>query len=1334
MRDPSTQRQYLNGLWDFAPAEPGASQPAPPSRWDATPIQVPSYWNTFPETRGGDWDGYDNFGYPREWRDARAAWYRTRFQVDPSRVYPGGRIRLAFDAVAGASRVVLNGRELDVNHDPFLPFAFDVTDVIRSKGDNDLYVFVDEPQREGELWLQPPGSWVGWHLRGIWRDVYVECVPGCFIDDVFVQTSVARRQLVADVTVRNQTDQPWSGHVQAIVMDGSNPVGSLERDPLRVDPHGSETIRLTGPWPDPELWSPERPKLYHIVARLDDEGGHPRHTVSTRFGFREFEIRGTDFFLNGQRIRLFGDSWHYMGAAQQNEAYARTWYQLVKELEGNAVRLHAMPHPTCYLDAADEMGILILDESAVYGSAGSLALNDDRFWARARDHVRRLVRRDRNHPSVVLWSACNEVVWKGGADVFPKLLDLASEASKLDPTRPVSFDENDSDLGGEAAIHSGHYGTAAHWDASWRRTKPLMVNEFGSLYHGGPNESSPYVGDAGYADFGRRWAGAGEEAADMFWKLRTLGAASITPWNVNWYSMIPIPSGPIELAPQDVSGPGVKVQRIGSHSLTINYGYDPTVPAWLPNPAFAPIREAYHRQTFYLEHQPYQWFGDTTVTLDAVIFNDRVAPATLELRWSLHVGGATSDRGTVPVALHGHAKTEQAIRLRVPAVLAPTDATLQVELVSTDSPEAVFTRDYDVTVSPRIRMTGNPTIAVVGGTAPQSELLAGLGCTVVEVCDGEVPAAASALVLAGGAAPGDQREGGSTRGLAAWIESPGVKALLERGGTVLVLPSSTATDASDVMAPLSRSYSRAFVRVPDHPILAGLRDGDFRDWPPDGTVARQVYVRPTSGEAWPLLDVGDAADGMGYTPLLLVPRANGCVVLSGLDLLGRTGDVPAAATLLSRILEYTYPPTERTPVCVWGRRGNAPNSVTEVLDTCELELSEDGAGRERLGPPDRAGVWMCQADDLEIARDLVRDKPAVDSFVGRGGTLLLCNVCPETATPVASLLEASIDVQPETRYNVAIADASPLLAGLNNYDFCWVERGEKCPIASHTLRVNARECRTLVHTVATQWEDYQTAAEQHKAGLMIRRIESFDGPRAVVVEIPRSRGRILISQLRWSEAREPFDGRAARILSQLLTNLGVARTKDLFGLGPRDEPMIDRQGYIRRWLVLGGFPAPEANPIDAAFIEENNIQPKAGEPAAGRAWREAAFAWPQVDLRAVLAEQAGHHSAAYAAVYVHSRQDRSVLLDTPESASLLIGSDDGAKVRLNGKEIGRFDYVRPLVLDQNRMDNVPLKKGWNLLLIKVAQSTGNWQFAARFVTASGGPVAGLKYALVPGAD
>ncbi|MBK9121434.1 MAG: hypothetical protein IPM18_17785 [Phycisphaerales bacterium] len=472
-------RQLLDGLWQFLPlAEPLPAPPAtpPPTQgFAATPIRVPGYWNTFPPAVGGDWDAYHHYHYPTAWQAAPAAWLGTTFQPAECPEPDKARTWLRFDAVAGHAFIWVNGQWLGDNRDSFLPFEFDVSTLLRP-GNNTLAVYVaPPPQREG-LWLQPCGSWVGWYMRGIWQSVALVRVPRPAVCDVFVQPSVRQGTLIVSVTA-NCDAHPTAVHVR--IRDGEKSVLTL--GPANL-PAGTEpaTLTLSTPWPNARYWCPDDPHLYHADAELR-RGNEVIDTHTVRFGFREFWIDGTEFRLNGERLRLFGDSWHYMGVAQQNPAYARTWFRFCKEIGANAIRTHAMPYPPCYYDTADELGMLIIDETAVYGSAGTLAFGEADFWEQSRAHLRRLVLRDRNHPAVIFWSACNETVWKGGAAIFPGLLSLAETARALDPTRLVSFDENDCDVGGAAVLHAGHYGTPQHWERVWRRDRPLVLHEFSAL-------------------------------------------------------------------------------------------------------------------------------------------------------------------------------------------------------------------------------------------------------------------------------------------------------------------------------------------------------------------------------------------------------------------------------------------------------------------------------------------------------------------------------------------------------------------------------------------------------------------------------------------------------------------------------------------------------------------------------------------------------------------------------------------------------------------------------------------------------------------------------------
>jgi beta-galactosidase/beta-glucuronidase len=153
---------------------------------------------------------------------------------------------------------------------------------------------------------------------------------------------------------------------------------------------------------------------------------------------------------------LRGDAWHYMGSVQNSRAYATAWFTMVKALGVNYLRLHAMPYPSVYYDVADELGLLIVAESGVYGSSGNYALTSEDFLANCAEHLTARVLRDRNHPSVFAWAAENEMLAAFGQSWAAKVSALKPAVTALDTTRPVYF-EGDGDPVSSGDLESTHY-------------------------------------------------------------------------------------------------------------------------------------------------------------------------------------------------------------------------------------------------------------------------------------------------------------------------------------------------------------------------------------------------------------------------------------------------------------------------------------------------------------------------------------------------------------------------------------------------------------------------------------------------------------------------------------------------------------------------------------------------------------------------------------------------------------------------------------------------------------------------------------------------------------
>ena len=1305
-----TMRQTLDGMWEFRPAtEEGLGDqevaPNPDARFETTPIRVPGYWNSLPPELGGDWAAYEFYRYPAHWQQVRAAWYRRKFRPDTGLCNRRQRVRLYFDAVAGRTMVWLNGVRLGSNDDGFLPFRFDVDKILKAHGENELLVRVDAPPSIEGLWLQPCGSWVGWHLRGIWQSVYLEARPAHALADVFVQPSVRRSQLAVDVALEPM-DVPADVSVRVSVLDQERVVKDCGLQPVRIG-RDSGTVRFEAPWTDARCWCPEDPHLYHAEIELR-VSGRTVHRRRVRFGFREFWIEGTGFRLNGKPMRLFGDSWHYMGVVQQNPAYARTWFRLARDTGVNVIRTHAMPYPPCYFEVADEMGMMLVDESAIYGSAGTLAFEREQFWDNARDHVRRLVRRDRNHPSVIFWSACNETVWKGGEAIFDQLCSLGAEARRLDPTRFTSYDENDCDLRGRALVHAGHYGTPAHWEKSWRRNQPLVLHEFCALYHGGPENVSHLGDEQVYASYAARLHATGVDAANMFLRMREMGAASITPWNINWYCGEPVPAAAVESVPPECTAGGPAFDRIGSRALTLNYGYVDNAPAFLPNPAYAPLKACYVRRRFYLPHRPRQVFAGATIGFAATLWNDTAEPLFAKLSFALRLARDDAACWTGTAHLAAVTSSVQKIVVEAPFVNDPTRYEAVLVLQAAGSGEILFEERWPVYVHPQMDGTRDRVrktlvmgaLCDLGQILPDAALISGQAEALAEIA---TAADAKLTIILTGRSDG--------RTLLEWLADETIDRWLRDGGRLIVLPGGLADDAATALPRIRRSCTMVYPRDASGGLTRGLAADYWRDWSDDGVVAVEVYPRPVAGAALVPLDVGEPAEGLHRTPLVVIPHGAGHIVLSGMRLLERAADTPAAAILLRRLLRDPMPAAPTAPVTLPARADSTWSGFARAVGVVEESA---------------ASILLCDGGDSAQLNDPRLQPEALRAHWARGGTLLLSTLTPATSAPWAQRLGLPLRLEAGEHFNVARSGTPDRLAGLNNFDFCWVNRDEKQPIVRHTLEVNAAAYTTLVETVATRWEDYQTAPEQYKVAMMYRRIEQFRGPRAVLVEACRGPGRILICQLLLEEARGSFAERAQRIMSRLLDQVGAARQGGASLLTPRPRHPCNSDGFITQWLILGPYSGTRDHPLDHAFVDESALCPENGVEQGGRTWRYVESPLEHVNLRGAFTELAERDRVAYAAAYVWAPQDRSILLGAPDMVALRVASDGGNKVFLNRQALGRFDFVRELVLDGDCVPGVPLRQGWNLLIIKLHNPSGPWRFAARFVTAAGAPAGDLR--------
>ena len=442
-----TEKEYrkevcLNGYWDFQPvALPGSyvqgkgiapELPLPKEgAWSKTRIKIPSPWNinSFAnrDVEGPDHRNYPS--YPKEWEQVKMAWMKKMITIPAD--WDGQQIKLYFEAISGYTEIYINKEKVGENFDIFLPFSVDITDKVNAGETAEVWVGV----RSQSLFennstigrrIVPAGSMWGYHIAGIWQDVYLLALPKVHVEDVYVKPLVSKNMLELEVTVQNNTEKKVDLQIQGKINEWVNlagtdinsapvPAWELGQEALKVAPvkvaipaNASSKVVLQVPVSgELNYWTPEQPNLYAVLLSLQAK----KETLDMkyeRFGWREWTLQGTTQYLNGKPYQLRGDSWHFMGIPQMTRRYAWAWFTAIKGMNANAVRPHAQIYPRFYMDVADEMGICVLNETANWASDGGPKLDSELFWEASKEHLKRFVLRDRNHASVFGWSISNE--------------------------------------------------------------------------------------------------------------------------------------------------------------------------------------------------------------------------------------------------------------------------------------------------------------------------------------------------------------------------------------------------------------------------------------------------------------------------------------------------------------------------------------------------------------------------------------------------------------------------------------------------------------------------------------------------------------------------------------------------------------------------------------------------------------------------------------------------------------------------------------------------------------------------------------------------------------
>ena len=365
---------------------------------------------------------------PKEYNPTGA--YRKTFTLPAS--WENDQVFLRLEKVASASFVWVNGQAIGYNEGAQEPAEYNITKYLKP-GKNTVAIHVlkysDGYYLEGQDY---------WRLAGIFDDVWLYATPSVRLFDWYVVTDLDDTYTDADlklqVDIKKYTEEVSIDYRLKVQLwdDRKELVTELNSDPFKIESIGKKRLDLSRLIKNPKKWTSETPYLYTLKMSLLTMDGAEHDAIATRMGFKETEIRGEAFYLNGVLLKVNAQNSHMqhpeMGHAM-TEDIIRKDFEILKRFNFNAVRTSHYPPVNKYLELADEYGLFVIDEAGVEAHATEFVSKKPEFTEMYKERVRQMVLRDRNHPSILFWSAGNE-----SGEGF-NIGEVVKEGRKYDYTR-----------------------------------------------------------------------------------------------------------------------------------------------------------------------------------------------------------------------------------------------------------------------------------------------------------------------------------------------------------------------------------------------------------------------------------------------------------------------------------------------------------------------------------------------------------------------------------------------------------------------------------------------------------------------------------------------------------------------------------------------------------------------------------------------------------------------------------------------------------------------------------------------------------------------------------
>ena len=970
---------------------------------------------------------------------AHRLWYRTKVSVPASEI--GRSFFLRFPMNSLNTTVYVNGKLCGFNNNPFAPFQIDVSDAVKA-GNNEIMVGIRDawygrtfnPKNPLKLRrsFNLPYSFFGsgfqdldypiWNnaKSGILEIPTFNSVGKVYASDVFAKPSFTDKKLGMEITVNNPTNAAVSGEIGWEAIDDKTGVVAKKfaPKPFAVAANGNRVLDVADAWTNPQLWWPDSPHMYRLRTTIS-VGGKAVDTTETSFGFREWKGVGIKYMLNGV-------SWPQWADLSTQGATIEEWIKDYKAKNQRTMRIANpgqngdtrnwnMPQAEMF-DIMDRNGVNIRRNGILDGQViGYSFIENDadikaaqgsemkvKLMNNYRDQLAQLIRAERNHPSINVWSFDNEFLYINLINLLgdsplmdeyeDKFAEIYNDWRKVDPTRFFMSDGGGALKKQVLNTHGSHYvfdpkdsrypnlayemnpkgGEKGRW--LWDMKRPRFMGEDFFATGINPADYAQWGGEEMFlskeaarpgSDIvfnmlmqGYRWAGQG---AWHFWAGRFE--------NVNGYNSMK--ERAVFVREYDWTfGSGQKIGR--TFGIFNDTRFD--------SPITFTRSLVFGKKTVWTKTSVHNIAaGGELKFAEVVPMPTSSTRSDGQLLVALSVDGKEVFRDSKPLsilpAIGAASKTAKPAGATQPAAttqpaLATKQASLQLETHS----------------NAQTKPAAAATISVYDPKGKVAAYLKARGVAFTALSSLASLPASRVLVIGSDALSVTESTSSS---LAAWASTGRSVIVLDQKNPLRyqALTAEIGTISQTATESASTNGQIGFPEDLAHPIMRGLRVNDFRGWGADGEIYRNAYLKPSRG-ARSLLQVGPR---LSQTALVEIPTGRGVMILSQLDLGEKVASNAVAQQVMSNLLAYasTYK-QELRPVALVAS-GATP--LVKAADAAGLEYSKSGDVLAAISDA-KIKLALVEATPANLKK-LAANMTAVNAFMARGGYIVFNGLTPE---------------------------------------------------------------------------------------------------------------------------------------------------------------------------------------------------------------------------------------------------------------------------------------------------------------------------------------------------